>query len=334
MRAIVFDGLLKFVTGYPMPEIPIGWARIRVHKAGICKTDIEITKGYKGFKGVLGHEFVGVVDRCHTPDWMGKRVVGEINVGCGECVQCVNGMERHCPHRKALGILNLDGCMADYCVLPVSNLHRVSDSLTDHRAVLIEPLSAAFEILDQIELKGSEQAVVLGDGRLGILCAWALTTVLSDVTLIGHHPAKLEKARWRGLRTGRVFPVGREGGVDIVVEATGSAKGLADAMVLCRPRGTIVLKSTIVSESKINLSPLVVNEQKLIGSRCGRFERGLKMLESYPDTPLERLISADYPIERALEAFDQATQPDSLKIVLDIGRSGDLSNNFRNFSSI
>ncbi|MBW1779595.1 MAG: alcohol dehydrogenase catalytic domain-containing protein [Deltaproteobacteria bacterium] len=334
MRAIVYDGQLKLVTDYPVPNVPTGWARIRVHKAGICKTDMEIMRGYQGFTGVLGHEFVGIIDQCDHPDWIGKRAVGEINVGCGECEQCQKGMARHCPRRKTLGIHHLDGCMADYCVLPLSNLHLVPDSLADHRAVLIEPLSAAFEILDQIEPKGSEQAVVLGDGPLGILCAWALTTVLRDVALIGHHPAKLEKAAWRDLRTYPVLPAGREGGVDIVVEATGSEKGLAHAMVLCRPRGTIVLKSTTASEGKINLSPLVVNEQTLIGSRCGRFEVGLGMLASFPDMPLERLIWADYPIGRALEAFEQAMQPDTLKIVLDISGSGDLSNNFRNFSSV
>jgi len=171
--------------------------------------------------------------------------------------------------------------------------------------------------LEQIELIGSEQAVVLGDGQLGILCAWVLSTVLSDVTLVGHHPEKLEKAGWRTLKTLQVT-ANRGGGADIVVEATGTGKGLVDAISLCRPRGKIVLKSTVVSKSKINLSAIVINEQTIIGSRCGRFKAGLRMLKSYPDMPLERLISADYPIEQALEAFEQATQPDTLKIVLDM----------------
>ena len=318
MRVVIFDGRLGFLKEFPEPKIPSGWALIRVLKAGICKTDIEITRGYKKFKGVLGHEFVGVVEQCHDPDWMQKRVVGEINVGCGKCEQCANELERHCPYRRVLGILNLNGCMADYCVLPLSNLHVVPASTADYRAVLVEPLSAACEILEQIELTGSEQAVVLGDGRLGILCAWVLSTVLSDVTLVGHHPQKLKKAGWRTLKTVQVTASRGGHGVDIVVEATGSGKGLVDAMSLCRPRGKIVLKSTVVSKSKINLSSIVVNEQTIIGSRCGRFKAGLRMLESYPDMPLERLISADYPIEQALEAFEQATQPDTLKIVLDM----------------
>lgn len=317
MRVVIFDGRLRFLKGFPEPEIPSGWALIRVLKAGICKTDIEITKGYKRFKGVLGHEFVGVVEQCHDPDWVQKRVVGEINVGCGKCEQCANELERHCPRRRVLGILNLNGCMADYCVLPLSNLHVVPVSTADHRAVLVEPLSAACEILEQLELIGSEQAVVLGDGRLGILSAWVLSTVLSDVTLIGYHPQKLEKAGWRTLKAVQVV-ANRGHGADIVVEATGTGQGLVNAISLCRPRGKIVLKSTVVSKSKINLSSIVVNEQTIIGSRCGRFEMGLKMLESYPDMPLERLISAEYPMEQALEAFEQATQPDTLKIVLDM----------------
>jgi len=325
MRAILFDRHLRYVEDYPEPEAVPGWARIRVLKAGICSTDIEITMGYKGFKGVLGHEFVGVVDYHapfeKAPDLTGKRVVGEINVGCGECEQCRNGLERHCPYRKALGILDLDGCMADYCVLPLSNLHVVPVSMPDNRAVLVEPLSAAFEILDQIALTGSERAVVLGDGRLGILCAWALLTALPDVTLIGHHKAKLEKAQWRGLKIRLESPAGMRGSVDLVVEATGSVAGLADAVRLCRPRGTVVLKSTIAAEMKADLSPVVVNEQTLIGSRCGRFEKGLRMLASHPDMPLERLISAEYPMAQVLAAFERANHPDTLKVLINmVGR--------------
>jgi alcohol dehydrogenase len=326
MRAIVFDGHLRFVGDYPVPEAMPGWARIRVLKAGICTTDMEITRGYKGFKGVLGHEFVGVVDSNvplrNAPDLTGKRVVGEINVGCGKCEKCRNGLERHCPHRKALGILDLDGCMADYCVLPLSNLRVVPVSMPDNRAVLVEPLSAAFEILDQIALTGSERAVVLGDGRLGILCAWALLTALPDVTLIGRHKVKLEKAQWRELKTRLEFPDRMRGSVDLVVEATGSPAGLADAVTLCRPRGTVVLKSTVAAEVRVDLSTVVVNEQTLVGSRCGRFEVGLRMLASHPDMPLERLISAEYPLAQALAAFEQVHHPDTLKVLIDMAGKG------------
>jgi len=322
MRAIVFDGHLQYREDYPEPEAMPGWARIRVLKAGICTTDIEITRGYKGFEGVLGHEFVGVVDSNSLigdqPDFTGKRVVGEINAGCGACGSCAKGLQRHCPHRQCLGILDLDGCMADYCMLPVSNLYVVPVSMPDNRAVLVEPLSAAFEVLEQIALTGSERAVVLGDGRLGILCAWALATALPDVTLIGHHKTKLENARWRDLKTRSEFPAEMAGKVDLVVEATGSPAGLPDAVTLCRPRGTIVLKSTVAGERKVDLSSVVVNEQTLVGSRCGRFDMGLRMLATHPDMPLERLISAEYPMAQALAAFESAKRPEALKILIDM----------------
>jgi len=204
-----------------------------------------------------------------------KRVSGEINTGCGQCEWCANGLGRHCPNRRVLGILDLDGCMADYCMLPVNNLHKIPDSIPDNRAIFIEPLSAACEILEQVKFKGSERVIVLGEGRLGILS-------------------------------------------DIVVEATGSGEGIIEAMSLCRPRGTIVLKSTLASQGKLNLSPLVVNEQTLVGSRCGQFKDGFQMLESYPDMPLDQLITARYPIEQALKAFERAARPDALKVLLEV----------------
>ena len=317
MRAVVFDGELRFVRDYPVPEVPPGWARIRVQKAGICKTDMELMKGYKDFKGILGHEFIGKVDRCSDPNWMGKRVTGEINAACGQCEWCARGLGRHCPNRTVLGILNHDGCMADYCVLPIVNLIELPSALPDDRAILIEPLSAACEILEQLELNGSERVVVLGDGRLGTLCAWALSTIVSDVTIVGHHAEKLELAKWRNLKTA----IGSDDiapGADVIVEATGSGNGINEAMSICRPRGAIVLKSTIASQGELNLAPIVVNELTVVGSRCGQFKDGLQMLESYPDMPVERLITARYPVEQAAEAFDRATQPDALKVLLEI----------------
>lgn len=317
MRAVVFDGDLRFETDYPMPEIPQGWAQIRVQTAGICKTDMEIIKGYKGFRGILGHEFIGVVETCEEPGWSGKQVAGEINAACGQCEWCKKGLGRHCLNRRVLGILDLDGCMADYCVLPTENLIEISPAISADRAILIEPLSAACEILEQMAFEGSERVVVLGDGRLGMLCAWALTTVLSDVTLVGHHPEKLKLAKWRHLKTAHGSD-GVEPGVDIVVEATGSGGGLAEAMSLLRPRGTIVLKSTIASQGELNLSPVVVNELTVLGSRCGQFVDGFRMMESYGDMPLEQLITARYLIEEALTAFKRAAQPDAFKVLLEI----------------
>ena len=315
MRAVVWNGQLRFTADYPAPTIQTGWAGIRVKTAGICRTDMELINGYMGFFGVLGHEFVGVVESCEDSRWVGKRVAGEINAACGQCAFCRAGLGRHCPDRVTLGIDRLDGCMADFCALPISNLIEIPDEISDDRAVFIEPLSAACEILEQLSLNGSERVVVLGDGRLGILCAWVLSTVVADVTLVGRHPEKLEIGVWNGIKT--CFG-GCGSGSDIVVEATGSAVGLAEAMALCRPRGVIVLKSTVAASAAVNLSPVVIRELTVVGSRCGRFQDGLMHLMQHPDMPLESLITDRFPLESALAAFQQAARHSSLKILLDV----------------
>ncbi|MCP4579131.1 MAG: alcohol dehydrogenase catalytic domain-containing protein [Deltaproteobacteria bacterium] len=317
MRAVVFDGRLRLKKNVPIPEIPEDWARIRVQFAGICGTDVEILKGYQQFKGVLGHEFVGVVDQCGSPEWVGRRVVGEINVSCGSCQWCKRGLKPHCARRQVLGIHGLNGCMADYCILPISNLVRVPSSLSKEQAVLIEPLSAACRIPEQIQLAGYEHVVVLGDGPLGILCAWVLGTVVSHVTLVGHHPHKTDAARWRSIKACNAVSESLYG-ADVVVEATGSGNGLSQAVALCRPRGTIVLKSTVSTAETMNLSPLVVSEQTLVGSRCGNFKAALKLLKRHPDMPLQKLITATYPIEHAKEAFARASGSDALKVALSL----------------
>jgi alcohol dehydrogenase len=296
-----------------------GWARIRVRLAGICRTDMEIMKGYLGFRGVLGHEFVGVVDGCADPAWIGRRVVGEINAACGQCSWCRAGLGRHCPERTTLGIAGLDGCMAEFCVLPTANLLAVPDGIPDERAVFLEPFSAACEILEQLPIRGDERIVVLGDGRLGILCAWVLASLATDVTIVGHHPEKLNRARWHNIRTVPEMTPG-ESGADIVVEATGTGQGLAAAISLCRPRGTIVLKSTVAIQGEVNLAPIVINELTVLGSRCGRFADGLARMQNLPDMPLERMISGRYPLSRVEEAFVRAEEKDSLKILLEIAR--------------
>jgi alcohol dehydrogenase len=317
MAAAVFNGKLMYVRDYPLPEPKPGWAMIRVQMAGICKTDMEIMKGYLGFKGVMGHEFVGLVDRCNDPTFIGKRVVGEINAACGKCAWCAKGLGRHCPHRTTLGIVNHDGCMAEFCTLPLKNLFVVPEQISEERAVLTEPLSAACEILEQLTIRGTERIVVLGDGRLGILCAWVLATAAPDVTIVGHHPEKLSLARWRGiptaLSTDQIAP-----GADIVVEATGTGQGIVQAMALCRSRGTIVLKSTVAIQGDVNLAPIVINEQTILGSRCGKFEDGLAMMQNFPDMPLEKMITGRCPLEKVEEAFVCAQQKDALKILLDI----------------
>ena len=316
MRAVVLDKKgLRLVPDYVVPELRQGWARIRVRKAGICGTDLEILQGYKAYQGIVGHEFVGVVDRCEDSGWVGKRVVGEINVGCGRCDWCGKGLGRHCPDRTVLGIRGLDGCMAKYCTLPIENLRVVPPAISEERAVFIEPISAACEILEQLRLSGTEKIVVLGDGRLGILCAWVLATVSSDVTLVGRHAEKLDVARWRHLETA-LDPHALPTHADVVVEATGSADGIDAALSLCRPRGTVVLKTTVAARGSADLSSLVVNAQRIVGSRCGRFEDGIGMLESHPDMPVERLITARFPIEQAERAFARAAEPGALKVLI------------------
>ena len=317
MRAVVFDGSLRFEANYTVPALPEGWALIRVRKAGICQTDMELMKGYRSFRGILGHEFIGYVENCSDQALVGKRVTGEINASCGKCALCRKGLGNHCPERKVLGIHQLDGCMADYCILPVSNLIEIPRSLVDDRAVFIEPLSAACEIIEQVLFEGNENVVVLGDGRLGILCAWAISTVVEDVTLVGHHPEKVEISKWRNLKTGTNRDIIKSD-ADVVVDATGSSSGINEAMSACRPRGTIVLKSTVASQGDLNLAPIVVKEINLLGSRCGRFESGIQMLESHPDMPLGRLITASYPVEEALTAFERASQGDALKVLIEM----------------
>ena len=315
MRALVYDGLLRLVDDYPLPQLRPGWALIRVHAAGICKTDMEIMKGYGGFQGVLGHEFVGTVERCDKEGWIGTRVVGDINAACGSCSWCLKGLGRHCPHRVTLGISGLDGSMADYCTLPLENLVEVPRGVSDEEAILMEPLAAACEICEQLTIEKNQRVLVLGDGRLGILCAWVLSTVNPHVILIGRHRDKLDRAAWRTVETTddsrSVVP-----GADIVVEATGSEGGLEEAIRLCRPRGTIVLKTTIARPRTVDLTPVVVNEISMVGSRCGRMTEALRIFKAFPDMPLERIITASFPVDQARKAFSEAARSGAMKTII------------------
>jgi alcohol dehydrogenase len=314
MNALLFTDGLRFATDHDAPTLRPGWAVIDVTLAGVCRTDLEITKGYMSFRGVLGHEFVGRVSACEQPEWIGKRVVGEINAACDQCETCRRGRQRHCPHRTVLGIWNHDGCLADQCALPVANLFEVPATTSDEEAVFIEPLSAAVEILEQITILDRERCVVLGDGKLGILCAWVLATAGACVTLVGHHPDKLRLAQWQGVQiTTSLSQVASQ--ADVVVEATGSEAGLMDAIKLCRPCGTIVLKSTLATQGALNLAPIVINELKVIGSRCGPFRRGLAEMDRY-HFPVSRLIAGRYPLREALKAFDHAGRAGALKVLV------------------
>ena len=316
MKALLYDGRVRLEEHYPDPHRRPGWSIVDVICAGICRTDLELSRGYMGYHGVLGHEFVGRVAEADDETFVGKRVVGEINAACGQCQSCLLGLGRHCADRSVLGIQDLDGCMAERCVLPDENLLVVPSRLSNDDAVFIEPLSAAFEILEQISLLGSERCIVLGDGKLGILCAWALSTVLSEVTLVGHHPQKLEAAQWGKLETTLDLD-SVEVDADIVVEATGSVDGLLQAMDLCRPRGTLVLKSTISSTSHLNLAPAVIKELTIVGSRCGPFSRGIRELLEHR-FPVERLIDSRFPLDNAEAAFKRAEERGVLKVLIDV----------------
>ncbi|MBA4417671.1 MAG: alcohol dehydrogenase [Syntrophus sp. (in: bacteria)] len=319
MKAIVWDKGLRFVEDYPPPEPKKGEALIRVIMAGICNTDLEIMKGYMGFTGILGHEFVGVVEvvtgdnRC----LIGRRVVGEINCGCGMCpAYCLKGLQNHCPGRTTLGIAKKDGAFAEYITLPEGNLYEVPDNLSDEEAVFTEPLAAAFEITDQIHVKPTDRVLVIGDGKLGLLCALALKLTGADVSLAGRHGAKLEIAQDQQVTAITIEELIIEKIYDIVVEATGRPDGLATALKLVRPRGTIVLKSTVADERRINLTPVVVDEIHLVGSRCGPFKPALRAM-SKGGINVKPLISGIFPFSEAPRAFEKARERESLKIIID-----------------
>ena len=316
MKALVCDGKVELRGDYSEPELRPGWAVIGVRVAGVCRTDVELARGYMGYRGALGHEFVGRVAECEDGSWVGRRVVGEINAACGECDWCRRKLGRHCPNRTTLGVMGLDGAIAERCALPVENLWEVPEGLSDEEAVFTEPLAAAHEILEQVAVQSSDRCVVMGDGKLGILCAWTLSEVCADVTLVGRHEEKLARAEWNGVKT--TTSVGSvEPGADLVVEATGAGEGLTQSIGLTRPRGILVLKSTVVSQGELNLSMAVVNEITIVGSRCGPFGRALKAMRAFR-FPVERLIEARYPLDEAEAALARASERGALKVIVDV----------------
>ncbi|MBO0859271.1 MAG: alcohol dehydrogenase catalytic domain-containing protein [Chloracidobacterium sp.] len=305
-----------------------GEALIRMTMAGICNTDLEIARGYVDFHGTLGHEFVGVVEESPDRSQIGRRVVGEINVGCGRCDLCRANDPRHCPDRAALGIRGRDGAFAEYLSLPPRNLLLVPDSVNDRHAVFTEPLAAALEILDQVEIRASDRVAVLGDGKLGQLISRVIARTGCDLTLIGKHDSKLELAARAGVKTSKLAlcsdglsrPVAKAvttkgSQFDFVIEASGSPDGLGLALDLIRPRGAIILKSTFRGEVRIDTSRVVVNEVSVTGSRCGRFEPALRLLES-GELDLAPLVAGEYQLSGGLEAMAEAARPGTLKVLL------------------
>ena len=318
MKAIVFDKELK-LTECEKPVTAPGEALIRVTLAGICNTDYEITKGYMGYVGTLGHEAVGIVEEINGPDksLLGKRVVSEISYGCKnpDCEWCGQKLYRHCPNRHTLGIWKKDGCFAEYFTMPVEVLFEVPDNVPDEQAVFVEPLAAALEITEQLHIKPFEKVIVLGDGKLGIITALTLNAQNIDVTLVGKHQNKLDIAKAQGVETRLLQDLEVTKTWDVVVEATGSISGFETALALTKPRGTLVLKSTVAATKEFNLAPIVIDEITVLGSRCGQFDPALRLLKSNK-IDFSPLISAVYPVEKAIEAFEKNKAKDTLKVLL------------------
>jgi len=335
------DGQLRLRDDIPVPEPLAGEAVVRVLQAGVCNTDLELTRGYYPYRGILGHEFVGVVTA--GPSALeGQRVVGEINAVCRECSACRQGRPTHCENRTVLGIVNRDGAFAEYLTLPAENLHAVPGNVTNDEAVFTEPLAAALEIQEQIEVAPSQRVLVVGDGKLGQLIARSLAPVGCELLVVGHHEEKLQRLETLGIATvlrrtsdGSTDQKGpapdRRGDepqsepgpaldrhFDIAVECTGNPAGFETARRALRPRGTLVMKSTYAGDLTFNASAAVVDEITLMGSRCGPFATALKMIESR-GVEVADLIDARFALADAVAAFERAQQPRALKVILEIG---------------
>lgn len=317
MKALRFTGGDLSLADVPCPNNE-SEALVRVVRSGICNTDLEIVRGYAGFEGTIGHEFVGVVERAgDRPDIIGKRVVGEINAGCGVCEKCVTGDPRHCPTRTVLGIVGRDGAHAEFLRLPSRNLLVVPDNVTDEQAVFAEPLAAAYGITEQVEILPETKVAVIGDGKLGLLCAMSLALASQNVTIIGKHPSKIaiaEKSGVEGLLL-RDVTATMSRHYDVVVEASGSESGFATAVDLVRPRGKIVLKSTFQGTPTWAASRVVVDEITIVGSRCGRFAQALDLLKN-GSINVEDLIACEYSLSNGVTAMARAAEKGVLKVVL------------------
>jgi alcohol dehydrogenase len=315
MLSIHLENGLVSVRDVPKPVRPPGFALIRTLAAGICNTDLELQRGYYGFSGTPGHEFAGEVVEADDPLLPGKRVTGEINLSCGACLYCRRNLGRHCPHRTVLGIVQHPGAFQEYFTLPERNLHIVPDGIATESAVFIEPLAAACEILDQVHVPAGETVAVLGDGKLGLLVALVLDAYGIKVLQFGRHRDKLLIAERAGVETASVGAKLPEAEFDFVVDATGSPEGLRSAVRMVRPRGTIIMKSTVHGEVAIDTAPLIVNEITLVGSRCGRFEPALELLQ-LGTIRVNELIADRFPLASAPEAFARAAEKGVLKVLL------------------
>ena len=316
MKALRFeDNQLKLAdVAKPMKESE---AVVRVLKSGICSTDVEIVRGYAGFSGTIGHEFVGVVEAAtDAPQLVGKRVVGEINAGCGRCENCLRGDARHCPMRTVLGIVGRDGAHAEFLNLPSRNLLKVPDTISDEQAVFVEPLAAAYGITEQVEIFPETRVAVIGDGKLGNLCAQALSLKSRHVRLIGKHKEKLALIKARNIEAVLLEnALNLKGSFDVVVEASGSESGFDLALDLLKPRGKLVLKSTFHGSARWQAWRVVVDEITIIGSRCGRFAPALELLKN-KSVEVESLISEELSLSQGVEAIEKAGRKGVMKVLL------------------
>ncbi|MGI9567296.1 MAG: MDR/zinc-dependent alcohol dehydrogenase-like family protein [Nitrosopumilus sp.] len=312
MKAVNFDGQ-KTIFDESYPEPVANETLVRVTLAGICGTDLEILDGYMQYQGILGHEFVGIVEKSRDSSLVGKRVVGEINVGCGACESCKQGMERHCLNRTVLGILKRDGAFAEFLSLPEENLHVLPNSITDEQAIFVEPLAAAFEIKEQIQLQSQWNIAVVGDGKLAYLILQVLRLSCSNVVCFGRHQNKLANIEKLKIKTKIGIESTDNQLYDLVVEATGNYSGFDDAMKLVKPRGKVILKSTIASRKNLDLTSTVVNEVTLIGSRCGLFKPAIDALAT-GIISVDELVDSAFPLEQFQKAIEYAKKPDTLKV--------------------
>ncbi|MBS1854737.1 MAG: alcohol dehydrogenase catalytic domain-containing protein [Acidobacteria bacterium] len=316
MLAVHLENGLVTTRHLPVPQRPEGYALLRLLLAGICNTDLELQRGYYGFAGIPGHEFVAEVVDADRRDLIGRRVAGEINLACTRCEWCARGLGRHCPNRTVLGIVNQPGAFQEFFVLPERNLHLLPGDLPLERAVFLEPLAAACEILDQVPIPAGERVAVLGDGKLGLLIAQVLQLHGCRVHQYGRHPEKLRIAAAAGVVSESAAGPLPAAAYDFVIDATGSPEGLRQAAAMTRPRGTLILKSTVHGTVAIDTAPIIVNEITLVGSRCGRFEVALPLLPD-PRLRLEDMVAARFPLRAAPAAFARAAERGTLKVLLD-----------------
>ena len=320
MKALVFDEVLKLDKNYPNPTLKENEVLIKTSMVGICNTDYEITKGYMGYKGVLGHEFVGVVEQTGKnvdQNLIGKRVVGEINCACQECSYCHKNLQRHCPNRSTLGIWQKDGCFSEYFTLPKENVIAISDNIDDITATFTEPLAAAYEILEQIHIQPTDKVAILGDGKLGLCISLVFAAMNINYVHIGKHPEKLEISKKLGAKTMLLNEITdkEKKSFDVVIEATGSTGGFETSASLVKPRGTLVLKSTIVAQEGLNLASIVVDEIKIQGSRCGQFAPVVKLLEN-KKIDVTPLVSGIYDVDDFENAFKKNSEKGTLKVLV------------------